>query len=125
MRDPTRKRQKEWSSATLMCIVDRDQLHLSVPSELCAWRSAPEQQIAIQCQGPAAAKARHITLGRRPWRASNPTTSYLAAQTGQWNKVAIDLDIMVALIEQSVPILHPSPDCRRRFVRASLPRNRG
>src|SRR5262249_57310972 len=38
----------------------------------------------------AAAKARHITLGRWPGRASNPTTSYFAAQTGQWNSVAID-----------------------------------
>ena len=42
MRDPTRKRQKEWSSEPLMCTVDRGQLHLSVPSGLCAWRSAPE-----------------------------------------------------------------------------------
>jgi hypothetical protein len=28
-----------------------------------------------------------------PGGASNPTTSYFAAQTGQWNSVAIDLDI--------------------------------
>jgi len=50
-RDPMRKRQKEWSSGPLMCTVDRVQLHLSVPSELRAWRSAPEQQFAIQRQG--------------------------------------------------------------------------
>src|SRR5215470_983046 len=51
MREPTRKCQKEWSFEPPMCTVDRDQLHLSVQSELCAWRSAPEQQIAIQRQG--------------------------------------------------------------------------
>src|SRR5262249_59716076 len=34
-----------------MCIIDRDQLRLSEPTELCAWRPAPEQQIAPQCQG--------------------------------------------------------------------------
>ena len=51
MRDPMRKRQKEWSSEPLMCTVDRGQLHLSVPSGLCAWRSAPEQQIATRRQG--------------------------------------------------------------------------
>src|SRR5215472_11066827 len=51
MRDPTRKRQKEWSFEPPMRTVDRGQLRLSAPSELCAWRSAPEQQIAIQRQG--------------------------------------------------------------------------
>src|SRR5499427_9264199 len=51
MREPARKCQKEWSFEPPMCTVHRDQLHLSVQSGLCAWRSAPEQQIAIQRQG--------------------------------------------------------------------------
>src|SRR5215472_6659108 len=72
MREPTRKCQKEWSFEPPMCTVDRDQLHLSVQSGLCAWRSAPEQQIAIQRQGEwclsLCHKLRPLLMSRRDQR---------------------------------------------------------
>jgi hypothetical protein len=72
MREPARKCQKEWSFEPPMCTVDHDQLHLSVQSGLCAWRSAPEQQIAIQRQGEwclsPCHKLRPLPLSRRDQR---------------------------------------------------------
>jgi GAF domain-containing protein len=72
MCEPARKCQKEWSFEPPMCTVDHDQLHLSVQSGLCAWRSAPEQQIAIQRQGEwclsPCHKLRPLPLSRRDQR---------------------------------------------------------
>src|SRR5262249_44099749 len=72
MREPARKCQKEWSFEPPMCTVDGDQIHLSVQSGLCAWRSAPEQQIAIQRQGEwclsPCHKLRPLPLSRRDQR---------------------------------------------------------
>src|SRR5262249_7498143 len=52
-----------------MCIIDRDQLRLSEPTELCAWRPAPEQQIAPQYQGEGCLspchKLRPLPMSRR------------------------------------------------------------
>jgi hypothetical protein len=51
-------------------------LRRNLPS--LAWSGPPQQRHATS---PSVAG---------PGRASNPTTSYFAAQTGQWNSVAID-----------------------------------
>ena len=54
----------------------RKYLRRNLPS--LAWSGPPQQRHATS---PSVAG---------PGRASNPTTSYFAAQTGQWNSVAID-----------------------------------
>src|SRR5215471_6968507 len=65
----------------------RKYLRMNLPSR--AWSDPPQQRHATS---PSVAGA---------GGASNPTTSYLAAQTGQWNKVAIDLDIPGRLLSGS------------------------
>src|SRR5262249_48590771 len=66
---PSREVLSTLLSIVPMCIIDRDQLRLSEPTELCAWRPAPEQQIAPQYQGEGCLspchKPRPLPMSRR------------------------------------------------------------
>jgi hypothetical protein len=63
----------------------RKYLRTNLPSR--PWNGPPQQ--------------RHATSPSIvPAGSSNPTTSYFAAQIGQWNSVAIDLDILKYLPQQ-------------------------